>query len=160
MDKNKVDDKKNDMEKNIKFIYEVINQRVYAEFDALGKKDQKASTLFALDGIILSIIFTLFPRTTYCLSLFCIGISSLFLSLILAFLSYKIAKWRLDPTPDIFLKEYYAKSYKKTVEDLTATLANAYKENKGKMSKKDSRVNWGFICSIIGIFFVFLSLII
>lgn len=144
---------------NIKFLYEVINQRVYAEFDALGKKDQKASTLFALDGIVLSIIFTLFSRTTYCLYLFCIGIGSLFLSLILAFFSYKIAKWRLDPTPDIFRKEYYAKSYKETVEDITATLADAYEKNKGKMSRKDSCVNWGFICSIIGIFFIFLSLI-
>ena len=158
--KDKKNNKSNERNKNLEFIYDTVNRRVYYEYDVIDKKDQKASTIIGFNAIILSIIFASFQKVTFCPSLFYTGVTLIFGALVFALIGYRIAEYSIAPEPKEFYIKYKEEPYSETIENLTSTLAEVYERNKRRIQDKGIYINWSLIYSIIGIGILLLSVVI
>ena len=145
--------------KNIEFIYSVVREQLRVQFDTIDKVDQKASTLFGINSIVLSIVFTILWKHHNAVAFYS-GVVFLFLSLVLLFFEYVTYKWRFDPKPQNFHEKYYGKSYNEAINKLTSNLVENYEKNEKIANRKADLFNWSLMLSIVGIFYIFLSIVI
>lgn len=132
--------------KNSEFLYKVISERINIEFQAQDAKDNKASLLLMFSSTLFSIIFSFSRMDIYSI----IGLINLYISIIFAYLAYRIKLWRRDPDPVNLWYNYYDKDYKTTLEQVTANIVESYKEVK-EQDRKALYINVGYVFLLIGL---------
>ena len=132
--------------KNSEFLYKVISERINMEFQAQDAKDNKASLLLMFSSTLFSIIFSFSKIDIYSI----IGLINLYISIIFAYLAYRIKLWRRDPDPVNLWYNYYDKDYKTTLEQVTTNIVESYKEVK-EQDRKALYINVGYVFLLIGL---------
>lgn len=132
--------------RNLEFLYKVITERVNAEYQAQDIKDNKASLLLGFSSTLLSIIFSFSNVNKYSL----LGIISIYISIIFAYLAYRVKSWRRDPDPEALWRKYRECNYTNTLETIIFNIVDSYKNNKER-DNKSIYINIGYIFLIIGL---------
>jgi len=140
--------------KNIEFFQHLSREKFNFLMDSIDKLDQKFTTIFSVNAVILSIIFSLnrFQQNL----LFFFGLASIIIALLIAFLGY-VPKGLLEIDLNVWWNENYGEKYKDTISEITSHIIAAYTQNKKVLSKKAKFVNLAFIFSLAGIFCIILS---
>ncbi len=139
-------------------IYDIVQQRFVMQFQSIDSLDSKASTLIALNGIIIAVILnSRFARINLFFSI--IAAACLLGSMCLSFAGYKVEDYRRDPDPRNLKLKYCNSQNEEVIEKLTDNLIHAYEENRTKLSKKARYINQALAMVLLGLFCLFLSLL-
>jgi hypothetical protein len=143
--------------KNTELLHNLSREKYNFLMDNIDKLDQKFTTLFSVDAVIISITISL--NITRQTALFFVGLTLILVALIVAVIGY-IPKTLHDIAIDKFWNENYSKDYKTTIESITSHIVEAYTRNRKVQDRKSERVNLAFIFSLAGIIIIVLSHII
>jgi len=143
--------------KNIEFFQNLSREKFNFLMDSIDKLDQKFTTLFSVNAVIISVIFSLnrFQQNT----LFFIGLTLIIVTLIIAVLGY-VPKALLDIDIEKFWNENYGGKYGDTIAEITSHIIAAYTKNRKVQDKKSEFVRLAFIFSLAGIILIILGQII
>ncbi|MCR4433669.1 MAG: hypothetical protein NUV70_06445 [Caldiserica bacterium] len=143
--------------KNVEFFQNLSREKFNFLMDSIDKLDQKFTTLFSVNAVIISVIFSLnrFQQNT----LFFIGLSFFIVTLIIAVLGY-VPKTFLDIDIEKFWDENYGGKYKDTIAEITSHIIAAYTKNRKVQDKKSEYVRLAFTFSLTGILLIILGQII
>jgi len=143
--------------KNIEFLHNISREKYNFLMDNIDKLDQKFTTLFSVNVIIISIIFSL--NVIKQTALFFMGLTLIIVAVIIAVIGY-IPKVFRDVAIDKLWEKNYNTDYKTTIESITSAIIEAYKTNKNVQDIKSERVILAFVFSLSGIVIIALSQII
>jgi len=142
----------------LKIIYESVKEQLNLQIQLIDSLDTKAGVLIGFNGIILSIMLTLYNKVF--IPLFIVGVIFFLVSMLIAYMGYKTEKFRRDPDPKKLRIKYSSKTVREITEVLIDNMIASFEENSNKIKQKAGFINKGFIASEMGILLLFLSIII
>ena len=142
---------------NIKFLHNLSREKFNFLMNNVDKLDQKFTTLFSADAVILTIIFSLnrFQQSAF----FIAGVTLIIVAIITAVLGY-IPKTFTDIDIKKYWEENYSSKYKETIAETTSNIVASYTKNRKVQDKKSKYVGLAFIFSMVGLLIIVLSQII
>ena len=123
-------------EQNTNLFLELTKERISRLFYAIERIETKASVIIGFLGIVLGYILASTDKTFWKLTIFNLGVLSLLISFVLAFLIIITLKYRDDPNPEKFSRKYKDISPQEVKEQLLSNLIDSYNENKPKLRMK------------------------
>ena len=137
------------MEKKLDYLWQASNNI-----------DLKANYLLGFEGIILSVIFSSYSRTTINIHIiYIIGIVLIFLSFLLTICATKCSEFYLNPKPNNLIKKHMKSKEVDIYRFLLATMLRGYEKNKEINFKKSKCFNYSIFSLFIGILLIILSVI-
>jgi len=169
-------DEFNEKNKKFEFVYAEIKRVFDKQWEAADIIDSKAGNLIGFLGIIISLSFGLLSSRNLKLTshnciiffsfvLILLGIISLFGSLIHVFMTIKARKFKIAPNPknfwDSISKDKQIETpYHEILTDMILTTIETYAENKEHIQKKEEFLNRAVYFLLIGLFLIFLGVLI
>jgi hypothetical protein len=140
--------------KTLELLHDFANGSFITSLDIIDKLDQKLVTLISVDGIIISILFSIssFSNKLF----FYICICFIFSSLVLGVCGYIPKSIYAVDTYKTWV-DYYGYKYDRAIAQLTSNLVEAWKRNKHIADIKGSIIAWGFFTLVAGIVFLFID---
>jgi hypothetical protein len=144
-------------EKSIKAMYNELVRLYDLEMDAHDTIKDKTNGIIAFNGAIISLVTLAFiqligkhPDINFYLYLFIIPFVCLFVSLLLAILSYRVVELVVIDAKAL-LNEYYCKPEMEILSQLCANIADDIDENKVISGKRAMLFDYSFIALFIGL---------
>jgi sugar phosphate permease len=139
---------------NIKFLHNLSKEKFNLLMDSVDKLDQKFVTLFSVDVVVLSIIFSL--NRSQQKPLFFAGITLITVAIIIAVLGYR-PKTFTDIDIETCWEDYFNSKHEETIVKITSNIVLSYTKNRIVQDKKANYIRLAFIFSLSGIIIIILS---
>lgn len=142
---------------SIEFIYQTVKEKVDLALQDVEHIETKAGMLIGFNGVIISLALNIFERAY--LPLFTISIFLFFAALYLNFNSFKIKRYKRDPSPRALIDRYWNKSKEEITKQLISNLVECYEYNETMIFPMGHRINRSMILTFLGLVFLFASVL-
>ena len=142
----------------LELVYNEVKDALNTQLQSLDGLNTKASVIIGFVGVIIGISLNLYSYSNSYLfgSSMTLFLTSIFFTLY----AYKVESWRSDPGPRTLTEKYMREGDKKVKKQLIDNFIQSFEDNKIKIEKKVSYINYSLIILFIGLIVLTLSIIV
>ena len=138
-------------------VYNEVKDALNTQLQSLDGLNTKASVIIGFVGVIIGISLNLYSYSNS--YLFGLSMTLFLISIFFTLYAYKVESWRSDPEPRSLTKKYVKMCDKTVKKQLIDNFILSFEDNKIKIEKKVSYINYSLILLFIGLIILTLSII-